>query len=33
MFLVVKNLKLNYGVVEKGKMIGVIGLNYVGEDK
>ena len=29
----VKNLKLNYGVAEKGKMTGVIGLNYAGEDK
>ena len=29
----VKNLKLNYGVAEKGKMTGVIGLDYAGEDK
>lgn len=29
----VKNLKLNYDVAEKGKMTGVIGLNYAGEDK
>lgn len=29
----VKALKLNYGVAEKGKMTGVIGLNYSGEDK
>lgn len=29
----VKNLKLNYGVAEKGKMTGVIGLNYAGKDK
>ncbi|OTG80214.1 tyrosine protein kinase [Acinetobacter sp. ANC 5054] len=29
----VKNLQLNYGVAEKGKMTGIIGLNYAGEDK
>lgn len=29
----VKLLKLNYGVAEKGKMTGVIGLNYIGEDQ
>lgn len=29
----VKNLTNNYGVAEKGKMTGVLGLSYQGEDK
>ncbi|UIP94998.1 polysaccharide biosynthesis tyrosine autokinase [Acinetobacter johnsonii] len=28
-----KNLMLNYGVAERGKMTGVVGLNYQGTDK